>query len=68
MDWQQIEKSWLKYVSGAKLRWTKLSEEQLTATRGRFDVLSARIMEAYGLTRQQSDFQVSEWQSRQSAR
>lgn len=68
MDWQQIEASWEKYVAAAKSRWAKLSEEQLRATRGRHDILAARIGETYGLTRQQTEFQMSEWQSRQSAR
>ena len=68
MDWSQIESAWDKYVSAAKERWMKMSVEQLKATRGRYDVLSTRLQEAYGLTRQQSDFQISEWQSRQAAR
>lgn len=68
MDWNQIEKAWDKYHGTAKHRWAKLSEEQIRATRGRFDVLSARVQEVYGLTKQQSDFQISEWQSRQGAR
>lgn len=68
MDWNQIEGSWDKYVASAKTQWAKLSEEQLKATRGRQDVLSARVREAYGLTRQQSDLQIAEWSSRQSSR
>jgi uncharacterized protein YjbJ (UPF0337 family) len=68
MDWNQIETSWMKYVVAAKERWSKLSEQQILATRGRFPVLSARVQEAYGLTRPQSDFQLSEWASRQQSR
>lgn len=68
MDWQQIEKSWDEYVSAAKQRWMKLSLEQLKATRGRHGVLSRRLQEAYGLSAQQTEFQISEWQSRQAAR
>lgn len=68
MDWQEIQDGWGKYVAAAKSRWNKLSEEQLAATRGRREVLCARVQEAYGLTRQQSDFQVSEWQSTQTSR
>ena len=68
MDWKLIEASWQKYVGAAKLRWNKLSEEQIVATRGRHAVLSARVREAYGLTQPQSDFQLSEWASRQHAR
>jgi uncharacterized protein YjbJ (UPF0337 family) len=68
MDWMQIEKDWEKYVVAAKERWGKLSTEQLAATRGRKGVLSARVREAYSLTREQSEFQVSEWQSSQAPR
>jgi hypothetical protein len=68
MDWNQIEISWDKYAVAAKQQWSKLSSEQIAATRGRYDVLSARVCEAYGLTRQQSDFQLSEWLSRQQSR
>jgi uncharacterized protein YjbJ (UPF0337 family) len=68
MDWQQIEKSWDKYVSAAKERWMKLSLEQLKATRGRHAVLALRIQEAYGLSAEQTGFQISEWQSRLAAR
>jgi hypothetical protein len=68
VDWMQIQNSWYKYVAAAKSQWIKLSEEQLRATRGRYDVLSARVQEAYGLTSREADVQISAWQSRQSAR
>ena len=68
MDWQRIEGSWEKYLVAAKAQWSKISEEQLRATRGRYEVLSARVRDAYGLSREQADFQISEWQSRQAAR
>ena len=68
MDWHQIQSSWDKYVVAAKSQWIKLSEEQLKATKGRYDILSSRVQEAYGLSSRQADFQISEWQSRQSAR
>jgi len=68
MDWLQIEDGWTKYLASAKTQWSKLSEEQLAATRGRREILCARVRDAYGLSAEQSDFQVSEWQSRQGSR
>jgi uncharacterized protein YjbJ (UPF0337 family) len=68
LDWNQIQNSWYKYVAAAKSQWIKLSEEQLRATRGRYDVLSARVQEAYGLTSREAEVQISAWQSRQSSR
>jgi uncharacterized protein YjbJ (UPF0337 family) len=68
VDWHQIEGSWDRYLVAAKARWSKISEEQLRATRGRYEVLSARVRDAYGLSKVQADFQIAEWQSRQAAR
>lgn len=68
MDWNQIQGSWGKYLVAAKSQWDKLSEEQLKAIGGRYDVLAARVQEAYGVSRQQAEFQISEWASRQSSR
>ena len=68
MDWHQIEAGWDRYLVAAKARWSKISEEQLRATRGRYEVLSARVRDAYGLSKEQADLQVAEWQSRQAAR
>ena len=67
-DWRQIERDWAKYVASAKLQWGKLSEDQLRATRGRHDVLSARVSEAYAIGRKEADTQISQWHARQAAR
>jgi uncharacterized protein YjbJ (UPF0337 family) len=64
MDWNQIERDWVQLKGRVKQRWTKLSEEQLTAIAGRRVHLVSRIQETYQLSRQETEGQLAEWQAR----
>jgi len=65
MNWITIEARWSEYTANAKERWTRLSREQIEATRGDRDELSQRVQEAYLLSKAAADNQISDWQSRQ---
>ena len=65
MEWNVIESRWHEYRAAAKRRWDKLSEAQLTGTRGNRGYLLKRVQEAYGLTSEEAERQVSDWQRNQ---
>jgi uncharacterized protein YjbJ (UPF0337 family) len=65
MNWNQIETGWTSYTANAKLKWDKLSDEQLTGTLGKREQLSSKVQEAYGISKEESERQISEWQSHQ---
>lgn len=65
MNWIAIEARWSEYTANAQERWTRLSREQIEATRGDRDRLSQRVQEAYLLSKAAADNQISDWQSRQ---
>ena len=65
MDWGVIESRWNEYKAAAKRRWDKLSEAQLTGTRGNRTYLLKRIQEAYALTQDEAEREVSDWQGNQ---
>jgi uncharacterized protein YjbJ (UPF0337 family) len=65
MEWNVIESRWHEYRAAAKRRWDKLSEAQLTGTRGNRGYLLKRVQEAYELTREEAERQVSDWQRNQ---
>jgi len=65
MDWNVIESRWNEYKVAAKRRWDKLSEAQLTGTRGKREYLLKRVQEAYALTSQEAEREISTWQSTQ---
>jgi uncharacterized protein YjbJ (UPF0337 family) len=65
MDWTVIESRWHEYKAAAKQRWDKLSEAQLSGTRGNRDYLLKRVQEAYALSREEAERQLADWQQRQ---
>jgi uncharacterized protein YjbJ (UPF0337 family) len=65
MEWGVIESRWHEYKVAAKQRWDKLSEAQLTGTRGKRDFLLKRVQEAYGLQGDEAERQITDWQQRQ---
>ena len=65
MDWSLIESRWHECKAAAKRRWDKLSEAQLSGTRGNRDYLLKRVQEAYALTRAEAEREIAEWQQTQ---
>jgi hypothetical protein len=65
MDWSIIEVRWQEYLAGAKRQWDKLSEQQLRGTGGKREYVLRRVQEAYSLTREEAEQQLSDWQARQ---
>jgi uncharacterized protein YjbJ (UPF0337 family) len=65
LNWDRIEKNWRRFKVNAKQRWEKLSEQQLDAIAGRRGVLAGRIQETYGMTREDTERQLADWQARQ---
>ena len=65
MNWNTIETGWTQYTANAKQQWSKLSEEQLANTQGKREHLASRVQEAYSLTKEDAERQVSDWQAKQ---
>ena len=65
MDWDIIESRWHEYRAAAKRRWDKLSEAQISGTRGNREYLLKRVQEAYAVSRDEAERQLADWQERQ---
>ncbi len=66
MNWSTIESGWNDYKANAKQQWSKLSHEQIDGTMGKREHLSAKVQEAYALSKEETDRQISDWQSKQT--
>jgi len=66
MNWSSIETSWNEFKGSAKQQWGKISEEQISATAGKREYLSSRVQEAYSVSKEDAERQISDWQSRQT--
>jgi uncharacterized protein YjbJ (UPF0337 family) len=63
VTWERIEREWGRFKHAAKRRWDRLGEQQLCAVKGRRYVLAARIKDAYGITLEEAERQIAEWQA-----
>ena len=62
MDWDRISANWSHWRDRVRDRWSRLTEVELTAVAGRREELSARIQEVYGLSREETERQLRNWE------
>jgi uncharacterized protein YjbJ (UPF0337 family) len=64
MNWDRIEGNWKQFKGNAKQQWGKLTDDQLDVIAGKRDNLSGKIQEAYGITKDETEKQLTDWQKR----
>ena len=62
MNWERISGNWTQWKGRIQERWGKLTQEQLDVIAGRREQLSGHIQEAYGLTKDEADRQLRDWE------
>ena len=65
MNWDRIEGNWKQFKGNIKEQWGKLTDDQITVIAGNRDHLVGKIQETYGITREETEKQISAWQGRQ---
>lgn len=65
MNWDRIEGNWKQYKGSAKQQWGKLTDDQLDVTSGKRDLLVGKIQEAYGISKDEAEKQMTNWQGMQ---
>jgi uncharacterized protein YjbJ (UPF0337 family) len=61
MDWNRVEGNWKQLKGRAKQQWGKLTDDDLTASKGRRDELAGKVQERYGIEKDAARRQVDEW-------
>jgi len=62
MNWDRIEGNWKQLKGKVKQKWGKLTDDQLDVIAGNRDQLSGVIQEQYGLSKDEVERQLREWQ------
>ena len=65
MNWSTIESGWKDFKANAKQQWSKLSDEQIENTLGKREDLSSQVQQAYAVSKEDAERQISEWQGKQ---
>ena len=66
MNWEQVKGNWKQAKGKVKQQWGKLTDDQLDVISGNRDILVGRIQEAYGITLDEAERQVHDWERRQN--
>jgi uncharacterized protein YjbJ (UPF0337 family) len=67
MNWDQIEGNWKQFKGNAKQQWGKLTDNQLDIIAGKRDQLAGKIQELYGVTKDDAEQQLNEWEALQKS-
>jgi uncharacterized protein YjbJ (UPF0337 family) len=62
MNWDRVEGNWKQMAGKVKQQWGKLTDDTLAQIKGQRDELVGKIQEAYGISRDEADRQVEDWE------
>lgn len=65
MNWDQVEGNWKQFKGKVKEQWGQLTDDHIDAIAGRRDQLSGKIQESYGISKEEAEKQISEWERTQ---
>jgi uncharacterized protein YjbJ (UPF0337 family) len=64
MNWDQVKGNWKQFRGKVKEQWGHLTDDELDIIDGRRDVLIGKVQEAYGISKDQAEKQVKEFEAR----
>jgi uncharacterized protein YjbJ (UPF0337 family) len=64
MNWDRIEGNWNQFKGNAVQQWGKLTGDQLEVIAGKRDLLLGRIQELYGISKEEGEKQLADWETR----
>ncbi len=65
MNWDRIEGDWKQFKGNIQQQWGKITDDQLDVIAGKRKQLAGRIQEAYGISKDEAEKQLSAWQDGQ---
>jgi uncharacterized protein YjbJ (UPF0337 family) len=60
MNWDQVKGNWNQLKGSAKVRWGKLTDDDLTLIEGEKDKLVGKLQETYGMSKEEAEREVDE--------
>jgi uncharacterized protein YjbJ (UPF0337 family) len=64
MNWDIVEGNWKQFKGKVKARWGSLNDDHLDVIARKRVELSGKIQEAYGITRNEAEQQIKQFEKR----
>jgi uncharacterized protein YjbJ (UPF0337 family) len=62
MNWDQIQGNWRQFKGKIKEQWGQLTDDDCDTIDGQRDQLIGRIQKSYGISKEEAEKQVGEWE------
>ena len=62
MNWDRIEGNWKQFKGSVQERWGRISNDHLDVIGGKREKLAGRLQEQYGITKDEAEKQISDWE------
>ncbi len=62
MDWNIVEGNWKQFKGKVKAQWGKLTDDHLDVIAGNRDQLAGKIQETYGITKDETEKQIKDFE------
>lgn len=64
MNWDQIEGNWKQVKGRMHQQWGRLTDDEMDRIHGSREMLAGKIQEVYGLSREEAEKQVRQFNAR----
>jgi uncharacterized protein YjbJ (UPF0337 family) len=63
MNWEQVKGQWMQLKGSVRKQWGKLTDDDLDVIAGERDRLAGKIVERYGISKEEAERQIASWHS-----
>jgi uncharacterized protein YjbJ (UPF0337 family) len=63
MNWDRVEGNWKQLKGNIKEQWGELTDDDIDVINGRREQLAGRLQETYGISKDEAERQVKDWES-----
>jgi uncharacterized protein YjbJ (UPF0337 family) len=61
MNWEQAKVRWNQLKVQVRTKWSRLTDNDVETIGGKRDQLVSKLQERYGITREEAEIQVNQW-------
>jgi uncharacterized protein YjbJ (UPF0337 family) len=62
MNWDRVQGNWKQFKGKVQEQWGKLSDDHIDVINGRREMLAGKLQESYGITKDEAERQISDWE------
>jgi len=66
MNWDRIQGNWKQLKGKVHEQWGKLTDDDIDVIEGRREQLAGKIQQSYGISKDEAERQISDWERRAS--